>query len=177
MASFEFLAIVLSVLGLAASITYYANILRNANKTQEMQLETRSQQLFMQIYQQASTPEVIRYWAEVIKYEWEDLEDFYSKYGAHANSDTYGKYSSIWRRYNTVGIMLRDKRISPALLYDYMGTAVLRMWNKFGSLIYKMREFEDNPGRMEWFEYFALEMDIVRVTRGISDKVVKIERE
>ena len=142
-----------------------------------MQLETRSQQLFMQIYQEASSPEVIRHWAEVIKYEWDDLENFYSKYGAYSNADTYGKYASIWRRYNTVGIMLRDNRISADLLYDYMGTAVLRMWDKYGSLIYEMREFEDNPGRMEWFEYFALEMDKVRIKRGLSDKVIKMDRE
>jgi len=123
----EYLPLVLTGLGLTASILYYTMVLRNANRTQEMQLETRSQQLFMQIYQQASTPEVIRHWAEVIKYEWEDLEEFYSKYGAYSNSDTYGKYVSIWRRYNTIGIMLRDNRVSPDLLYDYMGTAVLRM--------------------------------------------------
>jgi hypothetical protein len=47
MASFEFLAIIISVLGLAASITYYATILNNANKTQQQQLETRQAQLYL----------------------------------------------------------------------------------------------------------------------------------
>jgi len=40
-----------------------------------------------------------------------------------------------------------------------------------------MREFEDNTGRMEWFEYFSLEMDKVRVKRGISEQVIKMKRE
>jgi hypothetical protein len=53
----EVLALVLTGLGLTASIIYYANILNNANKTRELQLktqqqaeETRQAQLFMQLY-------------------------------------------------------------------------------------------------------------------------------
>lgn len=63
MASFEFIAIILTGFGLTASILYYSSILRNANKTRELQLkaqelqlkaqehaiETRQAQLFMQI--------------------------------------------------------------------------------------------------------------------------------
>jgi len=41
MASFEFIALILTGLGLTASIVYYANVLSNANKTQQLQLETR----------------------------------------------------------------------------------------------------------------------------------------
>ena len=40
MVSLEVLALVLTGLGLTASIVYYANILLNANKTQKLQLET-----------------------------------------------------------------------------------------------------------------------------------------
>ena len=50
MVSFEFLAVILTGLGLTASIVYYASILRNANKTQEIQLETRQAQLYMEFY-------------------------------------------------------------------------------------------------------------------------------
>jgi hypothetical protein len=45
MASFEFLAIILTGLGLTASIVYNAINLRNANKTQKQALETRKAQL------------------------------------------------------------------------------------------------------------------------------------
>jgi hypothetical protein len=51
MASFEFLAVVLSVLGLSASITYYAMVLSNANKT-------RKAQLFMSIYNMTLDEEI-----------------------------------------------------------------------------------------------------------------------
>ena len=57
MASFDVLAIVVSILGLTASIIYYANILNNANKTRIHQLkaqqqaeETRQTQLYMRLW-------------------------------------------------------------------------------------------------------------------------------
>ena len=57
MASFEFLAIIFTGLGLIVSILYYTSILQNANKTRELQLqaqeqatETRQAQLLMQVY-------------------------------------------------------------------------------------------------------------------------------
>ena len=59
----EYLPLVLTGLGLTASIAYYANILNNANKTRELQLkaqeqalETRQAQLLMQIVNHWSQP-------------------------------------------------------------------------------------------------------------------------
>jgi hypothetical protein len=46
----EYLPLVLTGIGIIVSILYYSNVLRNANKTQQMQLETRQVQLFMQMY-------------------------------------------------------------------------------------------------------------------------------
>ena len=45
MASLEFVALILTGLGLTASIVYYANILNNANKTRELQLKSQEQTL------------------------------------------------------------------------------------------------------------------------------------
>ena len=50
MASFEFLAIIFTGIGLIVSILYYTTVFQNANKTQQLALETRQAQLFMQMY-------------------------------------------------------------------------------------------------------------------------------
>ena len=44
------ISILLAGLSIAASIVYYASVLRNANKTQQVQLETRQAQLFLNIF-------------------------------------------------------------------------------------------------------------------------------
>jgi hypothetical protein len=50
MVEYGTLALVLTGLGLTASILYYTMALRNANKTQQLAMETRQAQLFMQMY-------------------------------------------------------------------------------------------------------------------------------
>ena len=55
MASFEFLAVILTGLGLTVSILYYTTVLQNANKTQQSQLETRQAQLYMQVFQELNS--------------------------------------------------------------------------------------------------------------------------
>ena len=58
----EYLPFVLTGLGLTASILYYASVLRNANKTQIMQLETRQAQLFMGVFNQLQNKEIQEAW-------------------------------------------------------------------------------------------------------------------
>ena len=77
MASFEFLAIIISVLGLAASIVYYANILNNANQTQKMQLETRQAQLFIQICNQTlNNPAFMKGYYVIMDSNWENFNEY-----------------------------------------------------------------------------------------------------
>ena len=56
MVSLEVVAILLSGIGISASLVYYANVLANANKTQQLQLETRQAQLFIQMRARAGEP-------------------------------------------------------------------------------------------------------------------------
>ena len=69
MASFEFLAIILTGLGLTVSILYYTTVLQNANKTQQMALETRQAQLFSSLQNKIDTVEFRRIY-RTIKYDW-----------------------------------------------------------------------------------------------------------
>ena len=79
----ETIALVLTGLGLIASIVYYANILNNANKTRELQLEaqkqteeTRQAQLFMNIYNQHLSERESRTLPLLMDMEYDDFEDF-----------------------------------------------------------------------------------------------------
>ncbi len=77
------LAFVLTGIGLAASIVYYANILNNANKTRELQLkaqeqalETRQAQMFIQIYNQYSSNELKQALRILKTLKWNSFEEF-----------------------------------------------------------------------------------------------------
>ena len=71
---------------LVVGIIYYLTIMRNSQKSQQMQLETRQAQLLMQVYSKIDNPEIVRAMQEVFLWEWNDFDDFIEK---HWNPDDY----------------------------------------------------------------------------------------
>ena len=70
----EYLPLVLTGIGIMASIIYYANVLRNANKTRETQL-------FYGIINQMNQPYFIDAWHTYLEADFEtfeEYEEFYS---------------------------------------------------------------------------------------------------
>ena len=69
------------VLSMAVALVYYSINIRNANKTQTMTQETREAQLFMQIYNQFTSEQVVETSIEIMsQWNWETYEEFQEKY-------------------------------------------------------------------------------------------------
>ncbi|MFC1803065.1 hypothetical protein ACFL0D_03755 [Thermoproteota archaeon] len=98
MITVEQIIYVLPVLALTASILYYTMNLRNANKTQQMQLETRQVQMFMTISGTRGSPEFQKLIYRVTFLDdWKDLEDYYERYGPENNLDAYSEHAYVWQ--------------------------------------------------------------------------------
>ena len=95
MVDYSTLALVLTGLGLTASILYYAMGLRNANTTQQLALETRQMQLFMQIYNVLNTNESLVNWAELNNKRVE-RDEYLQKYDSNVNPEHFAKRSKLW---------------------------------------------------------------------------------
>jgi hypothetical protein len=164
MASFEFLAVIVSILGLAASITYYAIVLRNQNKT-------RQTQLFMQTYQKVATPELQTLTAEVLEWEWTDFEDFKEKY--FKNTKRRGEWASSMLLFDGFGVLLKEGYIDSEVLFrlEQSGTrGGVLLWYKFKPIIEEIRRRENNPDLMKHGEYFVDEMIRLRREHGLPSK-------
>ena len=74
MASFEFLAIILTGLGLTASIVYYTFTLQNTNKT-------RQTQLFMQLYQNKFQEEGMKRFWTILGLTFDNFDEYMENYG------------------------------------------------------------------------------------------------
>ncbi len=85
MVSIEIIAILLSGISISASLFYYANILQNANKTQQMTLENRQAQLFMQLFYRVASEENRARSLQILQLEFTGYDDFEEKY----NMDSY----------------------------------------------------------------------------------------
>jgi hypothetical protein len=86
MVTIETLSIVFTGISISLAAFYYINTLRNTRKNQELQLETRQTQLFMDIFKTWASKEFQRD-LEQMRYTWEfdGFDDFFEKYGVENN--------------------------------------------------------------------------------------------
>ena len=159
MTSLEFVGLVFTGLSISLSIVYYASVLRNANKTQQMQLETRKVQLFMTISETKSSPEFQKLIYRVTFIDdWDDLDDYFRKYGPMNNLDGYSEHAYLWQLYDTVGFLLKKEVIDVSFLDDLLKATVLFAWSKFEPVIKANRERAGQPNLWNQFEYLANEI-------------------
>ena len=146
MASFEFLAIILSVLGLAASITYYASVLGNQNRT-------RQAQLFTQLYSDFRKPENLQLLWKAMQMEWSDYDEFTIKYSGTEHSEERLPYT-VWSMfYQQIGVLLKEGYIDINLVAQFLPDAFRNYWQKFKPIIYEHRERNDYPQYFTGMEY------------------------
>jgi len=159
MVSIEQILYIVPILALTASILYYAIILRNANKTQQMQLETRQVQMFMIISNTRSSPEFQKLIYRVTYIdEWKDLQDYYNRYGPEKNLDTYSEHLFVWHLYDTIGLLLKKEVIDLSFLDDLLKASLIVAWRKFEPVIKMNRQRVNQPNLWNQFEYLANEV-------------------
>ena len=161
MVDYSTLAIVLTGLGLTASILYYAMVLRNTNKTQQLALETRQAQLFMQIYYTWSSRENINIRRELRTWTWTDYDDFIKKYGAANNPEAYTLFQELATWYEGIGVLIKRNLIDPAFVDDLMSGDTLWGWETFGSLVRERRVRNNIPFYYEFWEYLYDEVSAI----------------
>ena len=161
----------LTLISIPVGVVYHIVTLRNTRKNQELQLETRQAQFFIQTYQSVVTPEIQRVWGEVLEWEWTDFDDFAEKY--YRNPIRRGEWISANLTIDILGLMLKENLMDPELLFEMEqhGTRGGRvLWFKFESIIREMRRRENNPELMRNFEYFVEEMIRLRKLKGLSQE-------
>jgi len=151
MIQIEYLPIVLTGIGIIASVLYYTNVLRNASKTRELQI-------FMAIVNDLNSQEKRTTYAETLFEEVTDHDDFMERLAGIANPQHYGKRSSLWWTYNSIGILLKQGNISIDLVNELVGLSVVLQWKKWGDIILEHREFSGWKKYYTGFEYLANEL-------------------
>ncbi len=91
----ENLPLILTGIGLIASILYYSMNLRNANKTQKMQLEARKLDVFMKWHMELTKPETMMNMTAMNALEWSDFDDFQKKYDHSVNPEHASKRFAV----------------------------------------------------------------------------------
>ena len=171
MASFEFLAIIFTGLGLTASIVYYANILRNANENQRIQQETRNAQFFMQFVKEIHSPDFLSFWVQMLRWEWEDFEDFERKYGSVDNPEDFAKRYSFWSIMNDLGWLVEKGMVGIDDANAIVGQSLFWTWTKFESIIHEHRKIYNMPDAFMYWENLYHKAEEYRKQKGILMEV------
>jgi len=144
----ETLAFVLTGIGLAASIVYYANILNNANKTRELQLkaqqhaeETRQAQLFMNIYNQGLNNQRFQDAQKImITWKWTNFEELWNTFFESDDAET--NMDALWvisGYYEGVGVLVKEDLLHIRYVANLMTHWVTSFWELFEPYIGELR--------------------------------------
>jgi hypothetical protein len=164
--------------GVCIAAIFYVLNLRISQKNQEISqrnmkttLETRKLQFVTSITSQLISEEGHRRYGELLNMEWKDYDDFEKKYGSDYNLDNYAKRWNVWKTYNTLGMLVREKLIEPEVIYKIDTANVCFIWNKFKDIIMEQRKRYGMKDDLSDFEFLYNEIHRVALSRDPSYKI------
>jgi hypothetical protein len=157
-AAFQTVFQFLQTVGILVGVFYYVMTIRANQRNQELQLETRQAQLFMQIYDKFNDYDRSEISIEVLSFEWENNEDFWSKYSFEADPEAYRKWNHVAGFFEGVGVLVKRKLIDPEVVDDLMSASTLMFWERYGPVIIDGRKRLNMPQMWEWAEYLYHEI-------------------
>ena len=133
MVAFDRFILVVPILALAASITYYAMVLRNQN-------QTRQAQLFMELYKTYRDPVFREQFSEILLQEWRDFEDFWDKYGQQNNPEAWARWQTVVSYFQGIGVLLRQGMLDIKVIEELFAPTVFIAWVRMGPIVKGFKE-------------------------------------
>ena len=156
--AFQTLFQFLQTVGILVGVYYYITTIRVSRMNQELQLETRQAQLFMQVFNRMQDIEFANHFNEIMLREWKDYDDWNRKYGRYTNPSAQAKSSSIGQFFEGLGVILKQGLIDIDIVGELMSRFVLLYWEKIRPIIMEMRERMNNPEVLLYAEYLYDEL-------------------
>ena len=149
MVQIEYLPIVLTGIGIIVSILYYTSVLRNANKTQQMQLETRQAQMFMQIYAQVNSIDFKQAVMKMQVYNFENIDDFLEVFNLDSKEgiENWQSIQTIVTYYEGVGVLVKEGLLDIKYVALLICGTTINLWEKFDRIADDIREY---TGSRRW---------------------------
>ena len=152
---FQFLQTVSIMVGIA----YYLMILKNQQKSQQLQLETRQAQLFMTVHDHFTNTSFHRQGNAIrFQWEWSDFDDFIEKYGPKNNLEAWADLLSVFTAFESIGLLVRENLIDVDMVDELMSGLITRTWERIEPIIFEYRERFNWPQAGRSFEYLYNEM-------------------
>jgi|GEM_PF-992015 len=133
---------------------------RREDRRNQLTLETRQAQLFMQIYQQFNSKEFMTQYNDIIQnWSWADFDDFIQKYAS--DIDTFSSLSSVGTFFEGIGVLVKRGLVDPGLVDDLMSGHTMQSWEKLQPFYIEGRRRWNWPQLGEWWEYLYNEIKAI----------------
>ena len=103
-------------ISLVIGIVYYLTIMRNNQKSQQLQLETRKAQLYMQLFLRITSEEFTKKSLELLKMPIGDVNEFMEKHISGLESTLQAKLFSMFWHIDGLGYMMSQGLIDPEMV-------------------------------------------------------------
>ncbi len=157
----------LQTVALIVGIAYYLFIMRNSQRNQQHQLETRRAQLYMTLFNTINNQDIFRLWYEIREYQFADYDEFMDKYGPESNPDAYNKMVKILWLFTEMGTLVHRGYITIDDVSHLVSNNPILAWEKYGPIIEISRVKRYSKFTYATFEYLA-KMMIERRLSGYS---------
>ncbi len=148
------IGILLTGLTVSIAAIYYTLTLRYTRRNQDLQLETRQAQLFMQVYREVCTPEWWQRQAETWKHDWSNYEEVEDFMGMTKNTEAYAEQSTLFAFFEGLGVLVNRKLIHPSLVDDLLSGPILGYWERLRPHFLERRKRRKRGAVIaEWVEY------------------------
>jgi len=159
MVDLETLLTYLTLISVPIGVFYHIITLNNTRKNQEMQLETRKVQLYMQLLDRFSSEESRLRSIEVLKMDVKDYEDYRENWNMYKNPEAAAKRFHVWTELDGLGQLLSEGLISIDFIPPNIQRIVMLHWEKYGPVIKEIRnQDEEQKDRNVYFEYLYNEV-------------------
>ena len=129
-------------------------------ETQQLALENRQAQLFMQVYNRWNSRDLLKAYGLVrYKYHVTDLTDLRAKYHPDVNVEAYVDYMSLATFYEGLGILVQNELINIRLVKALFSECIVWPWEHFmKQVVDDLRRDTNDPTQYDHVEYLYHEM-------------------
>ena len=170
--SYQMVLSTIQTVGLLIGIFYYIITLRNQQKTQELSrqnqeltLETRQAQLFMNIFNNFSSKGYQKDLENILAWEYDNYEDFFAKYGADVNPEDHSIFDHNLQWMEGLGVLVRRGLIDANLVFEIMYGTIINFYEKFEPILAEFR-VQWGPFIQQDLTYLYNEMKRIQGEKG-----------
>jgi hypothetical protein len=157
-AAFQTVFQFLQTVGILVGVFYYVMTIRANQRNQQLQLETRQAQLFMNIYNKWDE-DMSNAFYEVMSWEWTDYDDFMEKYGMVTNRERYtATFSKLVGFHEGIGVLVKEGYLNIRLIALMVAGVTVRFWEKVEPVVLEGRVKENAPRWLSETEYLYNEL-------------------